>query len=909
MEEYISDYKKQITVYSDVHYENILAYTSIRESKKELIKLYWLVNDSRELVSDVSYIDTNNNGLIDSIEWIVPSLSNHTYEVIIEISKAEHLDKNHSFISDIYDDVKALDDVWSEPIYHNEYVRVTFERNLTSDRDITVYARNTPQLNTKVEVYYFNSTEKITEFPIITEEKYYKVYLTGMSGSHDTFDLRIKNLDNNEYAYLEFDHIIDPANTTIFNDGFETDITTNWTVTWTVAGEEWIRDNDITSQEGSWHAHLTKKYDPSELISKAVDTSGAQAVYVEFYYMDDDCDIGDLLVYFNDSLGNWDTMVDLSNIGTDDVWLPYTISTTDSQYFHSGFAVRFYNPVALAATENFWVDIVKIIKEEIVNTAPSVSSATITPTTAYTNNSLLCNATITDPNADTLTAYFKWYYNNTLNETGSLSPITNNTNTLISTLGYGNTTKGDEWICEITPYDETVNGTDLNSSIKTISNIAPAQPSLIYPDNNAYINSITMNWSASSDADDDTVYYYVLVNGTQACYTSDLNCSYSPASDSYYQWNVTPFDKTVNGTTSISRYYTYDPTSPQYSNVGKNDSTVKINDVVKLYAQWSDSLAGLSYYIFSWNHSGTMNNDSAISLTEWSNITKTITATGNPQIDWIIYANDTAGNWNNTETQSFTVEAENTAPVITDISDIPAQSITEAGISYVEFFVLASDADEVDNLDDASLNATFTMAGEETRFNSSCLWVSDINTTTANYTCTIGIWYWDGAGTWDVNTTILDLSSAQSAPYGEIFTLQETTAMVMSPTALTWPSISLTDTNVLSDSDPITVNNTANKDIVDGYVNVTAIDLQGQETTTDYIYAGNFTVNVNDACEGTVMANNTAIAVSGATITAGNNSAGQGQEDLYFCLEEIPPAISSQTYSTTGLGSWIISVS
>ena len=57
------------------------------------------------------------------------------------------------------------------------------------------------------------------------------------------------------------------------------------------------------------------------------------------------------------------------------------------------------------------------------------------------------------------------------------------------------------------------------------------------------------------------------------------------------------------------------------------------------------------------------------------------------------------------------------------------------------------------------------------------------------------------------------------------------------------------------------------------------------------------------------MANNTTIVVSGATISKGNNSAGQGQEDLYFCLEEIPPAISSQTYSTTGLGSWIISVS
>jgi len=131
----------------------------------------------------------------------------------------------------------------------------------------------------------------------------------------------------------------------------------------------------------------------------------------------------------------------------------------------------------------------------------------------------------------------------------------------------------------------------------------------------------------------------------------------------------------------------------------------------------------------------------------------------------------------------------------------------------------------------------------------------------------------------------------------------------MSPIALTWPTINLTDTNVLSNNDPVTINNTANKDITAGNVKVTAIDLQGETTATQYIYAGNFTVNINDACEGTVMANNTAIAVSGATIPKGNNSKGDGQEELYFCLEEIPPTISSQIYSTTGLGAWTISVS
>ena len=90
--------------------------------------------------------------MIERVEWLVPSLSNQTYELVIEISKAEHLDENRSFISDIYEQVKALDDVWSEPINENEYVRVTFKQNLTSSRDITLYPRvvsGTP----RIEVY------------------------------------------------------------------------------------------------------------------------------------------------------------------------------------------------------------------------------------------------------------------------------------------------------------------------------------------------------------------------------------------------------------------------------------------------------------------------------------------------------------------------------------------------------------------------------------------------------------------------------------------------------------------------------------------------------------------------------------------------------------------------------------
>ena len=224
-EEQIGRGKKRITVSSDIHYENVSASTELpMEAPPESVKLYHIVNGSRHEVS-INKFDLNDNSLIDYIEWVVPSLSNQTYELIIEISEAAHLDENREFISDIYDEVKAKDDIWSEPIYDGEYVRVTFESLLDNSNDITIYVRNNQGLNTIVEVYYVNSTDKITEFPVIEETKYYKVLLTSMAGSHNIFDLRVRNLDNNENAYLEFDHIIDPTpkatGFNVYRDSFE----------------------------------------------------------------------------------------------------------------------------------------------------------------------------------------------------------------------------------------------------------------------------------------------------------------------------------------------------------------------------------------------------------------------------------------------------------------------------------------------------------------------------------------------------------------------------------------------------------------------------------------------------------------------------------------------------------------
>ncbi|MFA5855874.1 MAG: hypothetical protein WC867_00820 [Candidatus Pacearchaeota archaeon] len=164
--------------------------------------------DEESVVEDISYENiitvyierdfTNNNEGIElgDIIEIDPTL-------IIYISKAEHLDSSRNYISDIYESVSVLDGNFSEEISVGDFVRVSFEENLTNERDITIYARGTSG-ESSIEVYEKDGNDVIAKFEGISEEKEYKIYLENLSLYQDTFDLKI--LDNP----ASFDYIVDP---------------------------------------------------------------------------------------------------------------------------------------------------------------------------------------------------------------------------------------------------------------------------------------------------------------------------------------------------------------------------------------------------------------------------------------------------------------------------------------------------------------------------------------------------------------------------------------------------------------------------------------------------------------------------------------------------------------------------
>src|SRR3989339_769822 len=159
-------------------------------------------------------------------------------------------------------------------------------------------------------------------------------------------------------------------------------------------------------------------------------------------------------------------------------------------------------------------------------------------------------------------------------------------------------------------------------------------------------------------------------------------------------------------------------------------------------------------------------------------------------------------------TAALNITVGNNAPTISGITFISAQTPTESGAKTVIFNFNVTDADGASNLNDSAAKAEFDNDGEAVRFNNSCVWVRDYAPNTAEYSCSVNMWYFDESGTWYVNVSSADINGAGARDDStRQFTFNQLTSMVMSPTALGWGALGVANVNVGSNNDPIVVNN------------------------------------------------------------------------------------------------------
>ncbi len=210
----------------------------------------------------------------------------------------------------------------------------------------------------------------------------------------------------------------------------------------------------------------------------------------------------------------------------------------------------------------------------ITNNAPTLENHTLTPTTAYTNDSLELNITCSDlDNAtDTITAYWEVYNGtNKVNSVSSSITIDAGITTNVQNITEGNLTKHTLWYATVWCNDGSINSSVENTTKINISNFIPEAPQLTWPPNNYNTTNRTptFNWTAPLDLDVndsvDTLTYTIVIDCATCAkleYTDITTTNYTVPVlnqlelDRVYNWTVRANDGIDNSTWSEVRNIT-----------------------------------------------------------------------------------------------------------------------------------------------------------------------------------------------------------------------------------------------------------------------------------------------------------------------------------------------------------------
>lgn len=223
--------------------------------------------------------------------------------------------------------------------------------------------------------------------------------------------------------------------------------------------------------------------------------------------------------------------------------------------------------------------------DEIVigNATPSVSSVTISPVTAYTDDTLTAVPSgFADSDGDAEAYRYQWTLNG-----ADISGATD------ATLAGSYFVKSDQLTVTVTPWDGSSAGATATSGVREIQNSLPTAPVIAvspeYPeDDDALQCSIA---SASTDADGDPISYtYAWENNGTATSTTIPSVSSSDTSNAdIWECTVTPNDGTANGTAGTDTVVVNDYTAPDVPvltsiDAYRNENTVTLIGTSEAYS-------------------------------------------------------------------------------------------------------------------------------------------------------------------------------------------------------------------------------------------------------------------------------------------------------------------------------------
>ncbi len=145
----------------------------------------------------------------EMISFNVTHFSAYAGGEIIAID-AVHLSNNSEFISNIYEKINTIDGQWSEPIYEDEFVRVTFEKELVNGRYIDVVARSNGTI-AYFDVYEAGTNHKVGRSAAIDSKEWQFLQVKNLTKPTTEFDFKVVKIVTPEEEVYELQKFC-PAN-------------------------------------------------------------------------------------------------------------------------------------------------------------------------------------------------------------------------------------------------------------------------------------------------------------------------------------------------------------------------------------------------------------------------------------------------------------------------------------------------------------------------------------------------------------------------------------------------------------------------------------------------------------------------------------------------------------------------
>jgi hypothetical protein len=398
-----------------------------------------------------------------------------------------------------------------------------------------------------------------------------------------------------------------------------------------------------------------------------------------------------------------------------DDWAFYTNQSnlTAGTYTYQGFAKDVNNNANKTDLNYLYIDL----------TAPTINFTNPTETsgiTLITRNNILVNVTANDTNLANMTIYLFNSTRSLLNATTTAtSPNFVNFTSLANGLYYFNATAR----------DAAGNSNSTETRNTTISyDITSPLISVVYPQNTTYnVNVSALNYTVS-DANLQACWYSI--NGGQANTTiiCGNNVTGLTSTESSNTWTIWAND-TIGNKNSSSVTFNKDTGKPRWSNPTINATTIYNGDSVKFNATWTN--AQLAGYIFSIKQNGTYWNSSYIPFSGTTNVSENISlivAPAGTNVTWFFWANDSAGNANQTSLQSFVIQTIPTSLLFSVNQTLYSQG-RSPGYNYTITIPLQARYTDVQKLQTIS-GAACNVVNDETDEIISLAY----NSTTGNYT-------------------------------------------------------------------------------------------------------------------------------------------------------------------------------